>query len=240
MIRNGSGIGGILRVGRLATLQRKGVCKQRWSSPAVLVFGVALASCGQKMQVVVSPPEVLEVRGEQRFPVTLAIAPDIEASGSEIQIPYAGVGSLDVVVPYGRLLEETIRRAAAASFGSVSLGNQCGPGSVALVRVEWAKPATVSLSWDTGFREGATGTMEFPLRVDVFDCSGRPIWRRNVVGSYAGPGAPPGAFNVPGAEDFKPILAAALRDTAAKLVSAFGAVPRPEPPAAVSDAQKGG
>lgn len=212
----------------------------RCVSVGVVVFGVALVGCAQWVLVVVPPPELLKTGVGQGFPVTLAIAPEIEGGSSEVQVPYATVGSLRISVPYGRPLEQTIRRAAEASFASVRPGQQCGPGSIAFVKVEWAAAPTVSLSWDSGFQEGAVGTVEFPLRVAVFDCSGQSIWRRNVIGSYTGPGAPAGAFNVPGADDFQPILAAALQDTAAKLVNAFGTVPRPGTPAAVSSTQKGG
>ncbi|GIV04354.1 MAG: hypothetical protein KatS3mg015_3184 [Fimbriimonadales bacterium] len=198
---------------------------------AILALGL-FSGCGSAIRVPV-PPADLSPLGEHRpAGVTLSIDPRIGQGEAGQEFCYATLRTYRVVVPYGAGLGTTIRQAAASVFATVNEGDRCQEGSSAVIRVEWAGEPAVSVGWDEGFREGARGSVEFPLRVIVSDCEGKILARRTIVGGYAGPGASPGMWNPPSPDDFAPILAAALRDTGVKLISAFTAVPLPAAPVA--------
>ncbi|GIW44119.1 MAG: hypothetical protein KatS3mg077_1401 [Candidatus Binatia bacterium] len=202
-----------------------------WPVLATLVVGLS-SGCASHIRVAV-PPADLSPLGEQRAAkVTLWIDPRIAQGEAGQEFRYATLRTYRVVVPYGPGLGTTIRQAAASVFASVNEGDRCKEGSSAFIRVEWAGEPAISVGWDEGFREGARGSAEFPLRLIVSDCQGKVLARRTIVGAYVGPGASPGMWNTPSADDFAPILAAALRDTGAKLISAFTGVPLPAAPVA--------
>ncbi len=192
---------------------------------AVVFVGLlALApgvGCTRQLRVSVPAVEGKAAGTARPVAATLWIDSEIARAEASTQFRYAAVGSVQVFIPYGASLKETIRRTAKGTFAAVQEGESCGQQSSLLVRVEWAAPPTVFVTWDSGFREGARGHVEFPLRIVAFDCSGQVLLRRNVLGMYAGPGAPAGAWNVPGEDDFVPIVGEALRDTGEKLAAAF-------------------
>lgn len=210
---------------------RRGKCEGLLIGLAEFVVIVAMLGCTKEFRVPVSPAEA-ESRGEVRsMRVTLWIDPQVTQATARPQFSYRPWGSMRVVVPYGDGLTQTIQRAARKAFAAVEEGKACANGSSLLVRVEWAGEPTVFMTWDAGIQEGARGQVEFPLRVAAVECGGGVLVRRNVVGAYVGPGAPPGAWNLPGADDFSPIVAAALQDTGNKLVAVFASLPGADLPA---------
>ncbi|GBD26441.1 hypothetical protein HRbin30_01773 [bacterium HR30] len=228
--------------GRRIPLPGIGWCKlqQRLARLAGLLAAVAFAGCAKQLRVAVPSVEVTPAAPIRPVAATLWVDPQITQAEASTQFQYATVGLIRVFVPYGPDLTQTIRRAALSSFATVHEGETCSQGSQLLIRVEWAGAPTVFVTWDSGFQEGARGHVEFPLRLAAVDCGGRLLVRRNVVGTYAGPGAPAGAWNVPGADDFAPIVSAALRDTANKLATAFASVPIPDAPVARKATDEGG
>jgi len=216
---------GVLCGRTLARLPSQG----SWPSFRLLaVFLLAsTAGCARQFQVVAAAASPEQAIPAKAFPVTLGIDPAIREGAAVVTVNYMTLlfADLRVAVPYGSTLEETIRNAAARSFASVREGTTCTEDSAALVKIQWAAEPNLVLLWESEVKEGAVGVVEFPLRVTVSDCRGNRAWSRNVVTGYSGVGAPHAIFNLPRADDFQPIIAAALRDTAEKLAAIFVSIP---------------
>jgi hypothetical protein len=194
---------------------------------AVFLLASTAAGCARQFQVVAAAASPEQGAPAKAFPVTLGIDPAIRQGRAEVTVNYMTLlfADLRVSVPYGSSLEETIRNAATRSFASVREGTTCAEDSVALVKIQWAAEPNLVLLWESEVKEGAVGVVEFPLRVTVSDCRGDRAWSRNLVTGYSGKGETPGLFNLPGPDDFQPIIAAALRDTAEKLAAVFVSIP---------------
>ncbi|MCX8070886.1 MAG: hypothetical protein N3C12_00300 [Candidatus Binatia bacterium] len=193
---------------------------------------LGLMGCTKPVRVPVSPGDAQRVGDRKPVAVTLWVDPSLSEGTYETAFAYATLGKVHLTVSYGPSLRETIRRAAQVSFARVFEGERCAESSSVLVRVDWAARPTLAMGWDTGFREGARGHVELPLRVIVSDCDGRLLMRRTVLGSYAGEGGRAGALNAPGEDDFAPIINAGLQDVANKLTALFASVPVPAAPVA--------
>jgi hypothetical protein len=137
------------------------------------------------------------------------------------------IGTIDVEADVGQALADTILETFRSRFTEVqpTETDACPAGADGVVSVGLAKQPAMLVRWAEHFAsEGGGATVELATKLTARRCDGAVVWRGVAVGFGSEDRTGGFLLNMPGEEEFRPGVNAALQDLARNLTATLAKV----------------